>query len=391
MSYGQVALGLTLVNLANQTIVGPLGNGINRFYAPALEGGDIAGYGKSVRRLIAQATALIIALMFAFDASLWVAHQSRWIAIATTSFLLAIASGYNSFLSGILNAARLRLVASIHQGIEPFARFMGASALILAFAPVSAVALAGYCIGVVAVLTSQYAFTSRFLAKQLQSASPNEDWGQRILAFSAPFTTWGIFTWGQQASDRWALEFFTSTHEVGLYAIVFQLGYYPLSLVSGMAMQFFAPIFYQRAGAATDVNRTADLTTLAVRLTGWTLLVTALAFLATYFLHPVIFGIFVSAPYRHVSYLLPWVVLSGGLFAAGQTLALTLMSQMRPHAMIAAKIVTAVIGIGLNLLFAYRFGLPGVVAASVLFSGGYLLWLALLVRQDLNANVTKLR
>jgi len=381
VSYGQVALGLTLVNLANQTVLGPLGNGINRFYAPAVEQDDLAGYTRAVRNLVGQSTGIILVLMLAFDACLLIARQGHWVAIATISFVLAIASGYNSVLSGILHAARRRFIAAIHQGMDPFARFMGASALILWFGPTSTVALAGYCGGVVLILVSQSTFTRSFLATHSNSAEPRENWRQQILRFSTPFATWGIFTWAQQASDRWALEFFASTHEVGLYAIVFQLGYYPISLVSAMAMQFLAPIFYQRAGSATDIHRTANLTTVAVRLTWCILAITASAFVVTLLFHKQVFSLFVAMRYREVSHLLPWIVLSGGLFAGGQTIALTLMSQMRPNTMIVAKIGTALIGICLNLVCAYRFGLEGVVAASVGFSAAYLLWLGILVRQ----------
>ena len=44
VAYGELALGLTVATLVNQTILGPLGNGAARFYAPAVECNDLGGY-----------------------------------------------------------------------------------------------------------------------------------------------------------------------------------------------------------------------------------------------------------------------------------------------------------------------------------------------------------
>jgi hypothetical protein len=76
------------------------------------------------------------------------------------------------------------------------------------------------------------------------------------------------------------------------------------------------------------------------------------------------------------------MVLGGGIFAAGQMLALKLMSEMKPAAMTTAKIVTAILGVGLNIYGASQFGLPGVVAALVAFSGIYFFWMAWLAQHQ---------
>ena len=43
-AYGQLALGMTIATLVNQIVLGPLGGGIIRFYAHAVESSDLAGY-----------------------------------------------------------------------------------------------------------------------------------------------------------------------------------------------------------------------------------------------------------------------------------------------------------------------------------------------------------
>jgi O-antigen/teichoic acid export membrane protein len=74
------------------------------------------------------------------------------------------------------------------------------------------------------------------------------------------------------------------------------------------------------------------------------------------------------------------MVLAGGIFAAGQILALKMMSELKSAAMTAAKIVTAILGVGLNIYGASRFGLQGVVAAQVAFSVAYFFWMSWLAR-----------
>ena len=108
---------------------------------------------------------------------------------------------------------------------------------------------------------------------------------------------------------------------------------------------------------------------------------TALAFVLTFSLHEWIFHLLVAAKYHAVSYLLPWMVLAGGIFAAGQMLSIKLMSELKSAALIVVKIVTAILGVGLNIYGASQFGLQGVVAALVAFSGIYFFWMAWLAQQ----------
>lgn len=376
-AYGELALGLTVAALVNQTVLGPLANGITRFYAPAQEQGDLGGYLRAVRRLTAAATAAIALLIPLACAALLLAGQARWIALAAAALVFAALSGGNAILNGIQNAARQRAIVALHQGMESWARVLVAAALLLWLGASSAVAMAGYALAVVLVLWSQYGFV-RGIAHGRGAAAQPRRWQRQVWEYSWPISAFGAFTWLQLASDRWALELYTSTREVGTYAALFQLGYYPMSMASTMAMQFLAPIFYQRAGDASDRRRNADVDRLSWKLTGVSLGATAVAFALALLFHRQIFRILVASAYASVSHLLPWMLLAGGIFAAGQAIALNLMSQMRTQAMMGAKIATALAGVALNLAGAYWLGIDGIVLAAVLFSVLYFSWMAAL-------------
>lgn len=165
-----------------------------------------------------------------------------------------------------------------------------------------------------------------------------------------------------------------------MYAVVFQLGYVPIGLAATMGMTFLGPILYQRSGSATDQTRNTQVHRIAWRITLIGLFMTVLAVGFTYTLHEWIFRLLVDAQYHSVSPILPWMVLAGGIFAAGQMLALKLMSDMKSAAMTTAKIVTAILGVALNVYGAAQFGLQGVVAALVAFSIVYFLWMAWLAQ-----------
>jgi O-antigen/teichoic acid export membrane protein len=242
----------------------------------------------------------------------------------------------------------------------------------------SAVAMVGYSVAIVLVLGSQYAFFRKIILENAGKGDSGKNWSEQIWKYSWPFASWGIFTWAQQASDRWALGLFASAKEVGLYAVLFQLGYYPISMATALSMQFIAPVLYQRAGDASDSRRRADVANLSWRLTGLSLAATCTAFLVAFQLHSQIFRILVAKEYASVSHFLPWMVLAGGAFAAGQTIALNLMSQMKTRSMAAVKIITALLGVILNFAGAYWYGIAGIVIATILFSFLFTLWVAAL-------------
>jgi len=386
-AYGELALGMTVATLVNQTVLGPLGNGVTRFYAPAQEKGDIGGYLYAVRRLVLSATGIIILMALLAVAGLLFAGRGEWIGIAIAALIFAILSGCNSILSGMQNAARQRSIVALHQGMESWARFLVAASLLVWLGATSTVAMVGYAVAVMLVLGSQYVYFRKIVHENVDGADKGKSWRDQIWKYSWPFASWGVFTWAQLASDRWALELFATTQEVGFYAVLFQLGYYPLSMATGMAMQFLAPIFYQRAGDAIDSQRNASVDSLSWRLTRLALGVTGAAFLLALLFHAQIFQVFVAKEYVSVSHLLPWMLIAGGLFASGQTIALNLMSQMKTHTMMAAKIITALLGVTFNLVGAYCYGTTGIVIAGVLFSALYFLWMVVLSKKAREAPV----
>ena len=378
--YGQLTLGLTIAALVNQVVMGGLTAGISRFYSIAAEKNELSGYLNASQGLMGYAVITAGAItLISIAGLLWMGY-SQWIVLVTAALMLSVFNGCSSALGGIQNAARQRAVVALHGGVEPWLRILLAVGIMIWLGSSSTAVILGYAFSSLIVTGSQLFFLQKLIHPEGAITHMSRDWGQQIWSYSWPFSVFGVFTWLQQISDRWALQTYASGHDVGLYAVVFQLGYVPIGLALGMAMTFLGPILYQRSGSTTDQNRNMDVHQIAWRITFAGLAITALAFVLTLLLHEEIFQLLVATKYHEVSYLLPWMIVAGGVFSSAQMLALKLMSEMKTAVMTTAKIVSAILGVILNIYGASQFGSQGVVAALVAFSCIYFFWMVWLAQ-----------
>lgn len=378
--YGRLALGLTVAGLVDQVAMGGLSNGISRYYSVAAERGEYGGYLSASGRLIGYATLVVLGVGFALFVALLTLGLSQWLGLAAAALLFAVLNIYNATLNGVQNAARQRAVVAFHGALDAWLKILLAVGAVLLLGSSGTAVVLGYACSSLLVTASQFLFLRRLIPPAARATGDGQAWGRQIWAYSWPFSIWGIFTWAQQSSDRWSLEAFASTHEVGLYAVLFQLGYTPVAIATGMAVSFIGPILYQRSGDATSAARNSHVHELVWRIALFCLLLTLCAFLVALAFHEDIFRIVVAAEFRTVSYLLPWVVLAGGLFATGQMLALKLMSELKSAAMLRVKIVTALLGLAFNIYGAAVAGTRGIAFSALAFSAIYLLWMLHLSR-----------
>jgi O-antigen/teichoic acid export membrane protein len=374
-AYGELALGTTVATLLNQVVFGPLANGASRFYAVAQEEGDIPTYLAAVKRTALAATGWILAAAIPVAALMFFTGHARWLGLAVAALAFGVLSGYNGILDAIQNAARQRLVVAWHQGLASWGRFVLAAGLILVLGSSSTTAMAGFASALVVVLASQSRFLLRSVNAPLTKAPVDRStatrWRTQVLGYSWPFAAWGWLTWAQQASDRWFLGLFATTGEVGQYAVLYQLGYYPMMLGSGMVLQLIGPVLFQRAGTGRDLDRLQASNRVSRSLALWTGVATLAAWGLLLLLHRPLFSLLAGEQYRGVSGFLPWMVLAGGMFATGQVLSLEFMTSVNTSSLVIPKVATALVGIGLNLTGAAVYGVAGVVAASVVWSVAY--------------------
>ncbi len=376
--FGSLALALTFAQLANQTVLGGLSNGIGRFYPVACEEKQLASYFRTCRDLTLIAAAITLGAGLVILLTFKISDQDRHLDIFLPATVLSITTGLNSVFNGIQNAARRRSTVAMLSGLEGALK-IGFCAALLTFAGGNSFwALAGLSLASATTTLFQYISLRPLIPKERSPAALHEkrQWMRMVISFSWPFSVWGVFTWLHLSSDRWCLDFCRDATEVAIYTVTYQLGFSPMIMVTGLLMSLLGPIFYQRAGTGKELSRIRQTNQLVTQTSVFALLATATSVLFCLLLHRQIYQAFTAPSYHSQSDLLPVAVAAGGLFATGQFLSLKPLAQMTPKKILGIKIGTAVTGILFNLVGAYELGARGVLVSLLCFAMLYAILMA---------------
>lgn len=382
--FGQLALALTLGTLICQVAFSGAIPGIGRYYAIAVEQRQTSEYFVAAWRMMFYGATIALGLSVFLLLGILFLRKEDWLGLTAIAIIFSVLGSYNSTLSMIQNAARQRRVVSLHGSLDAWFKVMFAVGLLSWLGSSSEVVVVGYVLSLLLILCSQSVFIRSLIPPQPSLIGNYGQWMRQIWLYSKPFAFFNLFTWIQASSDRWALEIHASTQDVGFYAVLLQLGYTPISLLTGLMMTLIGPILFQRSGDASERSRNSGVHRLSWQLTYATLFITVLACFLTFLIHEWIFRHLVAAEYRSVSYLLPWMILAGGLFSAGQVLSLKLMSDLNTIKLLWPKIITAIVGTLFSFAGAYAAGLNGVVFAIVAFATLHFVWLGLLNRERID-------
>ncbi|MGP8246927.1 MAG: lipopolysaccharide biosynthesis protein [Bryobacteraceae bacterium] len=377
---------MTLVTLTQQIVFGPLCSATLRSFASAAERNHLRLFFEASKFLFQLAAGVLIGIIALLALGLLWSGYVKWLPLLVAVGILSALSGYNSLLDGVQNAARQRSVVAWHQGVGQWLRYVLAVTAVLVIGASSTAAMLGYAVAAALVLGSQLAFFQqkiRPLAKSEPATQMREvrEMAGQMWQYGWPFAVYGIFTWGQATSDRWSLQYFRSTSDVGLYQVLYQLSYYPMTMASVLLVQLATPILFARAGDGSDSIRVERTRHLVNAMVCGSIGITLVAVIAMVLLRERIFALLVAPQYRAAASVAPAMVLSAGLFACGQVAVLSLLASAQTRLLIAPKVVTAVVGTALNCLGAWRWGIKGVVAGSIVFSAVYLMWVLFLANR----------
>ena len=377
--YGNLSLAITLGTLVGQVVIAGLAAGIVRYFPIAREAKDLAGYFRTVVTLGRWSFVATVAISVVLLAGIGVIWGVGWVVRALPAIVYLQLANYNAIFSGIQNSARQRKVAALHTGIDPWLRIAVVMPILSVVGPTDVGALTAYCLALLLIFLSQVWFARRLLANaDTNGPTVRENWTRQIWTYSVPILAMNPLMWAQSNADRWALQIFSDTHVVGLYAALIQVGFTPIMLAIALVTNFVSPILNQRSGDATDPARNANVHRISWILTGICLAITLVAFVVALALRGPIFSLLVAPDFRSVSYLMPWVLLAGGSLAAGQVLTVKLLSEMNSRALLVPRLVTSLGGTVLTLMGARFAGIDGVVGAAVLFGFAQLAWLAVI-------------
>ncbi len=376
--YGLLSLLLTFVVLSGQMIFGPLGAGLQRFYSKAKKANEESAFFKECFALCVWACFFsVFAVLISFSVFLQPFsggdYKSAFLVI-----LISLLSGISIVINALANGARKRVFVAFHSSLDTWGKLVGALVLLYFLGNELRSVLLGYLAASIVVFLSQSLYFYRknrisiFLLGKRKGHLKVD-----ILKFVFPFCLFGFFTWAQMASERWSLGFFVDAEAVGYFAIILQLGFYPMSFVSSIVTQYFAPIFYAQfdKGQVSLRSKTNRIALLLV-------FVAIGGFFVSMILKEWVFELLVDPEYHSVAAFFPYMVLSGGFFAAAQSVALNLMARMEIKKLALIKSGVALFGVFSSILGAIFWGVSGVVLASVIHSLMLLIFLLLITNSE---------
>jgi O-antigen/teichoic acid export membrane protein len=379
-TYGGLALGMTVATFTGQIVFAPVSSAAVRYLLPALESNALSAFIRATLNLIRNALFLYCLATVCVVIALLYLHRGQIVPMVLASAIFGGVSSCNSLVDGIQNVIRCRIIVAWHQGLSQWLRYSLAVVAVSVLGTTSVHAMSAFAISSLVVFLSQCAFLKRSLAQQRAHGGTADpcDWPDlqpKMTSYGWPFAAWGTFTWMQLSSDRWALETFRSQRDVGMFQVVYQLGYYPLQLLSGLLVSLVTPILFAKAGDGTDTARVRLSERLAILLGGAVLACTVLLVLLALPLHDRVFRIMTTDAYASASHLLPWMVASSGLFATAQIATVIPMLSGNTRTLLPPKIGVAVLGVILNAAGARYYGISGVVGSSILQSAFFLAWI----------------
>ncbi len=369
--YGTVSLLLSVSTFFSQVIYGGVGSAVSRFFSIAENRKDLLRYFESIRKIISKIS--IFLLLFG-SITIIIMFIMGYQSLSLLTFFVMLVSVFNgiiSVLNNVQNAARQRVLVALNNGIGVVLK-IGISLLSFSFfgSTESSLVISILLSSVIALLMQLFFIRKNWKRKMHLRGSSKivYNWQNQIWEYSLSVILWSSFMALYQLSDKWALELYNSSTEVGVYTIFFQLGYGPTLLVISNILAFVSPIIYQRAGDGKDAVKNKYVDSITTKLIWLTLSMSVVGFFISYFFQKKIMSYLVSESYLYYSYLLPVLILSAGVFAAGQIFNLKMESQIKVKEMNFVKISTSIFGICLNFLLSAFYGINGVLVAVFIYS-----------------------
>jgi O-antigen/teichoic acid export membrane protein len=382
--YGELALALTLAGLVGQLIIGGATAGIGRFYSIAAEANEVRRYAGASARVMLHSTAAVGGLAALVIGGLILTGRQQWLGLTIAVFVFSVVSGFNSAMGSIQNAARQRVIVAMHSGLDAWLRIALIVVLMVWVGATSTAVVIGYSVSALLVTGSQVYFLHRLLRPQLglEDHSATTDWSTPIWSFSWPIMAAGFFNWGYYASQRWALQFFAASDEVGRFYALTQIAYSPVSLAGAAFMALIVPILYARAGDPANIDRVMSTRLVVGRLSVIGLCAVLLLAGTTALFHESIFRIFVAPEYRDLSRYMPLAVAAAGILVVSHTLGTSVLITNRTRLLLPLAVVgNSVVAIG-NLYATSQWGIRGLMGSMVLGAMLHLAWVARIVTRN---------
>lgn len=198
---------------------------------------------------------------------------------------------------------------------------------------------------------------------------------KEILLYSSNLTLWGIFAWLQTFCDKWILNTYSSPKEVGIYAIYFQYGVVPFTILSSIFSQYITPKYFSYLGNHSQTLIFMKKLFKLILITFLPMII--IAPLMAHYLGPYFIELLTSSLYLESIELFIYPVIAGVFFFYGQILAVPLMNEKLIKKVRVPKILSSILSVLLFLIFIPRLGILGVFISLISTNIFYFMLIAL--------------
>lgn len=275
---------------------------------------------------------------------------------------LIVFSSAVPFIRGFINPAEIILQKELRFNYEFWYRFVVfivdafSSIVIIIFTHSVYGLLWGLCLGAAIELILSFV-----LIKPLPKLNFNLTKAKEILHKGKWVTLFGIFNYFAQQGDNIAVGKILSTSNLGIYEMAYKLAILPVSEITDVVSKTTFPIFSKIGEDKTRLKKAFLKVTFAITLSS--ILICSVLFIFSKEIVLIILG----KKWQLVSYLLPTLVIYGGLRAIFGSFS-SLFLAVGQQKFVAHMTVVRAIGLAITIIpFIFTFGLIG-AAYSALFS-----------------------
>jgi O-antigen/teichoic acid export membrane protein len=286
----------------------------------------------------------------------------------------------------ILGALRERFWVSFINILEKIFRFGLAYITIIFITRNSEIVFLSFGVGLLLISIISYLVYYKLIRKNIDEDIDSSEkfcYRKELINYSFPFALFGIIIWLQNSSEKWFLDLYVGTKEVGIYSILNQVGFQTFVLLSGVITSMTAPIIFEKS--SSNSKKTAIKLNFLVTI--FFVFIGLLAVILTWCFGDSFIIILSSSEFVDKPYLLPLITFSGVLFAISQNICINYMILLKSNLLQYPKIVSGIIGVILNYFLIKEFGIFGLTLSIFFTNSIYLIVLIIVENKYLKKEI----
>jgi O-antigen/teichoic acid export membrane protein len=387
--FGEVVLVMGIVFLANGVAAGPLMQGLLRQYPEAVAANSVEILRAVVNKYLAVLVALTVAVCLAgFLLYGWFVPVSPWIG-PLGGGLLTVEILRQRELT-FLNAARRQRLTALWMTADVWARPALAWGVIAVTGATAVATLAGYLIASVALLfafmpwrvkggdgqdriqgqSAKAAVAGKGSAfGDVQAEAARRQLSRTFLRYTLPLMPLGVVGWISGQADRYLIGGMIGVEQAGIYAALYGIVARPFLMVGATLESWMRPAYYEAVVAKSLTREKKLFQFWVVSMVG-----AALAGVTGFALwHEEIATVFLAAPYRSGSWLMPWVAVGYGLLVVAQVYGRVCYAHNDTKAVLLAESIGGAVSLIATVYGLMQFGLAGAAYAVPVYFGAQLI------------------